>query len=78
MLTYSQISAITVVDELRTVLFLVSSEYHVSARSIIQHWVRKVTFLPKLSYCLRRLICIASLHGNENTCLITQLTFLPV
>lgn len=66
MLTYSPISAIIVVDELRTMLHLVSSKYHISPGPLIQHWVGKVTFLTKLSYCLMRLICVAFLHGKAD------------
>lgn len=65
MLTYSQISAIIVVDELRTVLLLVSSKHRISPGPLIQHWVGKVTFLTKLSYCLMRPVCVAFLHGND-------------
>lgn len=63
-LTCSQISAIIVVDELRTVPLLVSSKYRVSPGPVIQHGVGKVTFLIKLSYCLMRPVCVAFLHGN--------------
>lgn len=66
MLTYSQISAIIVVDELRTVLLLVSSKHRISPGPLIQHWVGKVTFLTKLSYCLMRPVCVAFLHGNDS------------
>lgn len=61
-LTYLQISAIIVVDELRTVLLFVSSKYHFSPGPFIQHGVGKVTFLAKFSYCLMRprLRCLSS------------------
>lgn len=64
-LTYSQISAIIVVDELRTVLLFVSSKYHFSPGPFIQHGVGKVTFLAKFSYCLMRPVCVAFLRGNS-------------
>lgn len=62
MLTSSQISAIIVVDELGTVLLLVSSKYHISPGPLIQHRVGNVAFL---SYCLMRPDCVAFLHGND-------------
>lgn len=64
-LTYSQISAIIVVDELRTVLLFASPKYHFSPGTLIQHGVGKVTFLAKFSYCLMRSVCVAFLHGNS-------------
>lgn len=64
-LTYSQISAIIVVDELRTVLLFVSSKYHISPGPFIQHGVGKGTFLAKFSYCLMRPVCVAFLRGNS-------------
>lgn len=64
-LTYSQISAIIVVEELRTVLLFVSSKYHFSPGPLIQHGVGKVTFLAKSSHYLMRPVCVAFLCGNS-------------
>lgn len=65
MLTYSPISVIIVVDELRTVLLLVSSKYHISSGPLMQHWVGK-SHIPHKTQLLSNethLCCLSAWKG---------------